>query len=70
MWDICFVARVDFFLPLRYLWVPPAQKSLLTGSSLMCINDQRIQASLWTKQIIAAVRTSSKTAVSLCSRPR
>lgn len=32
--------------------LPPVQQGLLIGSSLMRVNDWRIQASLWTKQII------------------
>lgn len=77
--DICVVARVDFLLPplsSPQLWLSLLRSlrcggALLTGSSLMCINDQRKQASLRTKQIIAAaVRRSSKTLLNLCSRPR
>lgn len=34
------------------LSLPPVQQGSLIGSSLMRVNDWRIQASLWTKQII------------------
>lgn len=42
---------LSIFLALSPL-LPPVQQGLLIGSSLMRVNDWRIQASLWTKQII------------------
>lgn len=47
---------LSFFSPFFFLAFPPSlpvvQRGLLIGSGLMRVNDRRIQASLWTKQII------------------
>lgn len=47
---------LSFFSPFFFLAFSPSlpvvQRGLLIGSGLMRVNDRRIQASLWTKQII------------------
>ena len=47
----------QFFFSISLIFahlLPIAQQGLFVGSSLMRVNDRRIQASLWTKQIIIA----------------
>lgn len=68
------VLRFLFFPPIFLApspLLPPVQQGTLIGSSLMRVNDWRMRASLWTKQIISsAVKSFPKDNLGIfCSRP-